>query len=147
MNEMARSSRSSLRRRLAWAIAVAMAVALVGCGEGNPLASATLYPVKGKVTLPDGKPLTAGSVIFAGTKVSVTNSAPIGSDGTFSRAAKEGLPEGEYKVRIEAVNTGAAKKKATFPFSMKYLDEDASGLTATVKPEGPNDFDFKLTTK
>ena len=87
-----------------------MAVAMVGCGEANPLASATLYPVKGKVTLPDGKPLTAGKVIFVGTKTTVTNTAPLGSDGTFTRDAKEGLPEGEYKVHIEVGDTGPAKK-------------------------------------
>ncbi len=124
-----------------------MAVAMVGCGEANPLASATLYPVKGKVTLPDGKPLTAGKVIFVGTKTTVTNTAPLGSDGTFTRDAKEGLPEGEYKVHIEVGDTGPAKKRANLAFAAKYLDEDGSGWTATVKPEGPNDFDFKLTAK
>jgi len=147
MNEMDCMSRSCYRRRLAWALAAAMSVALAGCGDKNPLASATLYPFKGKVTLPDGTPLTAGNIIFEGAKTTVRTTAALGSDGTFSRDVKEGLPEGEYKVHIEVGDTRPAKKRATLPFATKYLDEDGSGWTATVKPEGPNDFDFKLTTK
>ncbi len=146
MNEMDCTSRSSARR-LAWALGAMMAVALAGCGEKNLLDSATLYPFKGKVTLPDGKPLSAGSIIFEGAKTTVRTTTSLGSDGTFSRDAKQGLPEGEYKVHLEVGETGPAKKRATLPFASKYLDEDGSGWTATVKPEGPNDFEFKLTAK
>ncbi len=147
MNEMDCMSRSFARRRLAWAIVATMLVALAGCGEKNPLANATLYPFKGKVTLPDGKPLNAGSVVFEGAKTTVRTTTPVGSDGTFRRDAKDGLPEGEYKVHIEVGDTAPAKKRATLPFATKYLDEDSSGWTATVKPDGPNDYEFKLTTK
>ena len=126
--------------------AVAAAL-LAGCGETNPLRSATLYPVKGKVVLPDGKALTAGNVIFTGMKTTITNTFPLGSDGSFSKDAKEGLPEGEYKVFLQSGDTAPAKKRAKLPFASKFLDEDASGWTATVKPEGSNEFEFKLTAK
>lgn len=147
MNENHRSSRTPARRRLAWAIGALMAAALTGCGDENPIAHATLYPVKGKVTLPDGMPLAAGQVIFKSTKTTVTNTFPLKSDGTFSKDAKEGLPEGEYKAYLEVGTTGSAKKRPTLPFAGKYLDEDRTDLTATVKPDGPNDFEFKLTAK
>ncbi len=106
------------------------------------------YPAKGKVTLPDGKPMTSGRVVFVGTKNSVTSPASIEGDGTFifKGGAKEGLPEGPYKVRIE-VGDAHAKKKASLPFAAKFLDEDASGLAFTVTPDGPNEFDVKLATK
>jgi hypothetical protein len=132
---------------MAWAIVAVTAAVLAGCGDANPIANSTLYPVKGKVTLPDGKPLSSGKVIFKSTKTTVTNTFPLGSDGTFSKESTEGLPEGEYKAYLEVGYTGAGKKRPTVPFAGKYLDEDKTDLTATVKPEGPNDFDFKLTAK
>jgi hypothetical protein len=123
-------------------------VALAGCGGSNPLSGVKVYPVKGKVTLPDGKPLGSGKAVFVGTKLSITSSANIESDGSFTfkgGANGDGLPEGEYKVRLET--DGATRtKKGTPPFPAKYLDEDASDLTATVKPdESSNNFDLKLT--
>jgi hypothetical protein len=148
MNETDRPGSHPARRRLAWVVGVVMAVSLAGCGDANnPIAHATLYPVKGKVTLPDGKPLAAGKVIFKSTKTTVTNTFTLGSDGTFSKDAKEGLPEGEYKAYLEVGDMGSPKKRATLPFAGKYLDEDKTDLTATVKPEGANEFDFKLTAK
>ena len=92
--------------------------------------------------------MTSGKVIFSGKGSTVTNTFPLSSDGTFSKDSKEGLPAGEYAAYLEVGDTGAAKKKkSTLPFSTKYLDEDSSGWTATVKPEGPNEFEFKLTAK
>ncbi len=108
----------------------------------------TFYPVKGKVTLSDGKPLASAKLVFQATKSSLTSTTTTESDGTFTvKGTKDGLPEGEYKVRIEAGDMGPAKKKPVVPFAAKYLDEDKSDLTATVKPDGPNDFEFKLSSK
>jgi hypothetical protein len=122
----------------------ALAIGLAGCG-GNPVDSMTFHPVKGKVLLPDGKPLTAGQVVFSATKFSMTSPSDLGSDGTFQlKGQKDGLPEGEYKVRIEPGGAGGTRRKAVLPFPGKYTDEDASGLTAVVKP-GENNFEFKLT--
>jgi hypothetical protein len=81
-------------------------------------------------------------VVFAGP---VTNSAVTEDDGTFALPESSGLPAGDYKVRLEITEAKGSAKRAVLPFPGRYSDEDGSGLTATVKPDGPNDFDFKLT--
>lgn len=137
-----RDRRIDLPRRISWALTVALAVAPAGCGGPSSSSSREFYAVEGKVTLPDGKPLAGAGVVFTGPYLAI---APIGSDGTFTvKGEKDGLPAGDYKVRIEG--TGAKSiRQMTMPFPSRYLDEDASGLTAKVTPEGPNDFDFRLT--
>jgi hypothetical protein len=126
-----------------WAIAVALAAVLAGCGGKSPV-SGTFYPVKGKVTLPDGKPLSGVRAVFSGPVTSTSTTTE--SDGRFAfKGEKEGLPEGDYQVRLEVAEAKGATKKPTLPFPSRYLDEGASGLTAKVTAAGPNDFDFKLT--
>ena len=94
----------------------------------HPLRSASFYPVKGKVSLPDGKPLAGVKVVFAGP---ATGSATTESDGTFTvKGDKDGLPEGDYKVRLEVARVeGDDQEGRSPPFPGKYLDEDASDLT------------------
>jgi hypothetical protein len=125
-----------------------------GCSESNPLSSATLYPVKGKVLLADGKPLTSGQVIFVSSQTTVTSTAKLQSDGTFELkdGSGNGLPEGPYKVKIEAgsstLGKGTGRSRGGLPFDSQFLDEDVSGLTATVtKEEASNNFEFKLVPK
>src|SRR5262245_53755627 len=119
-------------------IAAFLAASVAGCNEANPLSSATLYPVKGKVLLADGKPLTSGQVVFVSSQTTVTSTAKLQSDGTFElkEGSGSGLPEGSYKVRIEGGSgtdgKGAGRSKGGLPFANQFLDEDASGLTATV---------------
>lgn len=127
-------------RRSAWALAAATGALLAGCG-GEGVKLGTLYPVKGKVTLPDGKPLAQTRVVFSGP---VTGDAVTGSDGTFAFKEGAGLPAGDYKVRLEVVEAKGTLKRPIAPFPSQYGDEDGSGLTAAVKPEGPNDFHFEL---
>lgn len=131
--------------RPAWVLPALVAAALAGCGgDGIPNVGRS-YPVKGKVTLPDGKPLPQVKVVFAGP---VTGNAVTEGDGTFAfKGDDAGLPAGDYKVRLEITDSSSkgSLKRPVLPFPQKYFDEDASGLTATVKPDGPNDFDFKLT--
>ena len=134
--------------RFFWVMAAGLTLAVAGCSEGNPLSSAKFYPVRGKVLLADGKPLTTGSVVFVGSKSMVTSTAPIGSDGSFEfkSASGDGLPEGEYKIRIEGVSGGGAKKQMSLPFANQFLDEDESKLTANVtSDESKNNFELKLT--
>ncbi len=150
MIDMAFSSDRRLRRWLAWPGALALAAVLAGCGDSDTVDAArtmTFYPVKGKVTLPDGKPFASGKVIFAGK---VTATATTESDGTFTvKGTKDGLPEGDYKVHLDVGESGSAvsKKRTMIPFAAKYLEEDKTDLTATVKADTPNDFDFKLNAK
>jgi len=129
-------------------------IVCVGCDNNNPLASAKLYPTKGKVLLPDGKPLTSGHVVFVATSSTITSTANLESDGSFvfKGASGDGLPEGDYKIKIEAGSGtdskggGARSKGIPPPFADQFLDEDASGLKATVTiDESKNNFELKLT--
>jgi hypothetical protein len=126
----------------------ALLAGLAGCSNQDKLPSLTVYQVTGKVLLADGKPLTGGWVYFVPkSDLSVTPSAQIGSDGTFSLdtgGSGSGAPPGEYKVRIEApqFHVDRNPKKSIFPF--KYTDEDSSGLVVTVRAE-PNQLEpFRL---
>jgi hypothetical protein len=150
MSLIDRRSENSRARLLVLLLPALASVIAAGCSQSNPLSGVKLYPVKGKVTLSDGKPLTSGRVAFVGTKTTITSSADIESNGafTFKGASGEGLPEGEYKVRFEvgsSVKGAGGKLKATAPFAMKYLDEDASKVLATVEPDASkNNFEFVL---
>jgi hypothetical protein len=130
-------------RRTGWTMAAALAALLAGCSGNHAAALGTPYPVKGKVTLPDDKPLPDVNVVFSGPASAVAKTK---GDGTFAfDGEKGGLPEGEYQVRLEVAEMKKPIKNATLPFPSRYLDEDASGLRAKVTAAGPNDFEFKLT--
>lgn len=85
---------------------------IFGCGE-------KLTKMSGKVTFPDGKPLSKGVVYFDDGKVSAKG--PISPDGTFTmsfggRNKANGLPPGQYKVYIQgAVNL--VEKEVTDPLT------------------------------
>ena len=67
-----------------------------GCGDPNAVNQMKIYPVKGKVLLADGKPLTSGRVVFLLPEKSLEFVGPIESDGSFSIKGSqgEGAPEG-----------------------------------------------------
>ncbi len=127
-------------------------LAIAGCGESSALTQ-PFYPVKGKVVLADGKPLTTGSVLFVGVTTNISIAASIGSDGAFEFTGdKPGLPVGEYRVAIglegrqgTQAKSSRSRPKENIPFPAKYLDDDASKLTADVKADSSsNDFTFTL---
>jgi hypothetical protein len=132
-------------------LSVALAIGSSGCGDRYT--APTSYPVKGTVLLPDGKPLTSGRIMFVSKESGMTFGGPIGADGTYTvkSDARVGAPEGNYKVRIEIDETSLPQAKGAkgrrsgqLPFASKYSDEDSSQLTAIVKPDGSNNFEFKL---
>jgi hypothetical protein len=139
---------------LGWLLTAVVAVAVGGC-SGNPLNSMKLYPVKGKVLLDDGKPVSSSRIVFVGTTSALSFTSPVESDGTFTvkGSTGDGLPAGEYRARLEVdesklppVKGAPAKQKGSLPFPDMYGDEDTSQLKATVKPdETANNFEFKLT--
>jgi hypothetical protein len=134
-------------------IGLVLVAGVLGCGESRP-SIGHVYEVKGKVVLPDGKPLSRGRIYFVRTDGALSSNGTIGTDGTFSLTTGsdgEGAPPGEYKVRIEPddPNTLPTKRNPNgkLPFSAKYLDEDTSNLTVTVEPK-PNQLEpFRLTAK
>jgi hypothetical protein len=129
--------------------------ALPGCGDPNATSRQTLYPVKGKVVLADGNPLSNGRVVFFSEK-GIEIDGTVTKDGTFTLSSSlgEGAPEGKYKVRVEPDATGqsgSSKKSSsrrtatwTAPYAARFSDESTSGLAETVKP-GDNNFEFKLS--
>jgi hypothetical protein len=128
--------------RLKWcsgSLLVAVWAVVTGCSNSQALPLLTVYEVKGKVLLADGKALGDGWIYFVPKgNLTVTPSGQIGTDGTFSivtGGSGEGAPAGDYKIRVESPRYQATQKakKPLFPF--KYTDEDSSGIVITVKPE------------
>ena len=128
-----------------WSLAIAVVFVVAGCGGVG--GSGPRYAVKGKVVLADGKPLTSGRVVFISQAPPASAAADIGSDGAFELKGPsgDGLPEAKYRVHIAGV-APAEKTSAGKPaFASKYLDDEDSGLTATVtSDESKNQFEFKL---
>lgn len=123
------------------------ACAFLGCAsEPKPeaLPAEALHPVKGKVELADGKPLTEGEVTFVPVKTtSRAATGKLNADGTFTLKSGdqgEGAAEGQYKVKIESPLTAPGAKAGTQKKVVppEYEDEDASQVVITIK-SGPND--------
>ncbi|MGO9600258.1 MAG: carboxypeptidase-like regulatory domain-containing protein [Isosphaeraceae bacterium] len=122
----------------------------VNCGGPGPYSGA-LYPVKGRVLLADGMPLTGGLVQFIPMEGGLPASGVIGPDGTFSLKSlktRQGAAPGQYRVRIEPsaelrVKKGKTKKK--LPFAPKYSEYDGeTGLTATINSAATQLEPFRL---
>lgn len=129
---------------------LALPIALIGCGKdvNKSALNQKRYPVSGKVTLADGKPLSEGTITFLpdnkqGDQVGLMAAAKINSDGTYT--VEGGAPEGTYRVKLSRPTVSASSVAATKtvqppkpPFSDAYLDEDTSGLVAEVKQTDAN---------
>jgi hypothetical protein len=98
-----------------------------------------------------GKPLDYGAITFQADDPAMTGGAMI-KDGQYSIPAKQGLLPGRYKVMISSVDP---RNKAPDPDSppgylpvpkdrlqAKYNTQTT--LTADVKAEGPNTFNFEV---
>lgn len=119
-------------------------IGLVGCSASRPV-----YPVEGKVTFPDGKPLTMGSIEFQlqdpESKAPLNGNGSINSEGEYSISAfiggrvVTGLPEGTYRVIIVSM----PPEGRTY-IDPRYMDFGRSGLEFTVKPE-KNIFNIRVT--
>jgi hypothetical protein len=134
-------ARLRLRAGLFSGLALFVCTGLTGCWGSNSLPSFTVYEVKGKVVLANGKPLPGGFISFVPTgELPVTPSGVIGPDGTFALVtggSGQGAPAGDYKIRVEApefqqVDPRSRKRPLIPP---KYADEDSSGLVITVRAE------------
>jgi hypothetical protein len=128
---------------------------IAGCGDTtSTIPRVTAYPVKGKVLLPDGNPLTQGTVTFVPGDLLKGREAAgkVGSDGSFTLStdkAGDGAAEGQYSVRIDSeagVPTGG-KGRGRLLVPEKYGDESTSGLTVTVKAGENNLEPFRLDNK
>ena len=112
----------------------------IGCG-GHP-------SVGGKVTFPDGSPLTEGQVLFE--SASLVAQGTIQKDGTYTiRTGEEkGVPAGTYKVSIGGFKPTYESSPPppsgcppppprvtapVIPIARKFLDSATSGLVCEVK--------------
>ena len=118
-----------------FSVALLLLPLFVGCGPN--------VTVTGKVTFPDGSPLTEGQVVFESpTLISKGN---IKADGTYVLETGEdkGIPKGTYKVcigglGIPKVTSGGGPGQISMdvspvPIDSKFLSAETSGLTCEVK--------------
>lgn len=117
------------------------ACATAGCRRDGP----QRYPVAGKVSW-ENAPLPVGDIVLTPTDGGVPDAGKI-KDGAYELMATEGPKQ----VAIIAVreagpvdpSMGMARKENYIP--ARYNDKTT--LTATVTPDGPNEFDFSLSEK
>ncbi|SIO60750.1 hypothetical protein SAMN05444166_6509 [Singulisphaera sp. GP187] len=139
---------------------VVLVLGLTGCGgQTSAIEPEPLYVTKGKVELADGSPLSSGKIEFLPLKARVAETiGEIGPDGGFTLKTNdvdqnEGAAPGEYKIRIVPGAKGLGGKRgltrvvdrARLPYHAKYLNEETSQLTATIKAETNELPPFRLT--
>lgn len=104
-----------------------------GCTEDGP----KTYPVKGKVTYKDGKPVTSGNILFESVSdTKIQAAGDLQADGSFelgSNLGKPGTVAGDHRVLIIPPLAEFGQKAAV---SNKYASFETSGLKATIKEGG-----------
>jgi hypothetical protein len=117
------------RQPRAWLLFALCLPALTGCGgEG-------LYPVSGKVVYKDGKPVTAGFVIFEPVSQKISARGEIRTDGSFqvsTRRENDGALEGEYKVLIRPPPLPEEGKARPAPIHPRFQNLDTTPFHFTV---------------
>ena len=128
-----------------WLVLCLCALLLQGCGNQ--------VRVKGKVTFPDGAPLSHGSVRFQNaTHMASGGIQPDGSYTLSSVGTNDGIPKGTYTVTVVAFEsagstTGVDLEKESLPppkslIDLKYNSPETSGLTCDV--QGATVFDIPV---
>lgn len=119
---------------------------VVGCGPQHP----ATYPVTGNVQFDDGEPVAIGLVEFRSrTKPALNARGKIEADGRFTLgtyAADDGAVLGDHDVSIVQVlasplPTGGTVKHERdhgAAIDTKFGDYASSGLSVTVRSDGPN---------
>jgi hypothetical protein len=135
--------------------AIAGACFIAGCG--GPADGLPRQAVKGSVTF-NGKPLKEGSIQFQPTSPrEVTAAGGLIFDGKYAIAKSEGLVPGNYQVIISGIKAEAVATKAELPGESKPAPvvkdpipaeyNARSKLTAEIKKDAANAFDFDLQSK
>jgi hypothetical protein len=155
--------------RLAAVLMVLTALGIAGCGGGEDMGT---VPVTGIVTF-DGDPLPGAVIAFSAGEGTGTGGASgqfssyTDDDGEFSMMyskSVEGLRPGEYRVTVRSIsdlypgrgaiappgpsigNSTSAQSSVPKKLPEKYLSFKESGLTANVKAEDDNHFEFTLSS-
>lgn len=139
-----------------WSICLALCLWATGCG-GGATDDLPRRAVSGTVTL-DGKPLEKGAISFD-PEVVPKDPVSVGAiieGGSYEIAAEQGPTPGTYRVSIRAGGPGEAeasedapgmppRRAAPDPIPARY--NARTTLRAEVTADGPNTFDFELTSK
>jgi hypothetical protein len=122
-------------------VALFLLLGAAGCGPG-------LYPVGGKVTYPDGAPVSKGMVVFESKGVDrpITARGTIGPNGNYQLTMSQpgdGVPPGTYRVliapQVDLSDADKPPSQRTPPlFDARYSEFSTSGLEFEVKA-GNND--------
>ena len=89
-------------QKLAYCIAAALSLALIGCGDSKS-------SVSGTVTF-DGEPVKNGSITFVKSEGELLREGAVIRDGTFQAS----LPPGEYRVELNAQKVVSTRKQKGF---------------------------------
>lgn len=158
--------RRASKKPSAWRLPCAflLVAVLVGCGDGG---MPPLYQVTGKLTI-DGKPVPDATVTFQPITTSETQFARpsvciSGADGTiepWTMVPGDGLPEGRYRVGVQArtqtsgppmtertTSAEYARMKFDWIVPKQYLDASTSGIEVTVTPDGMEPEVIALTSE
>jgi hypothetical protein len=129
-------------RRTAVAVALLL-LGTAGCG-------ARLHPVRGKVTYPDGKPLTEGTVVFESKDAvrPITARGTVQPDGSYELSTSQpgdGVPAGKYLVLVAPKfdPNGVDGPRKPPPFDPRFAAFQTSGLEFEVQP-GVNDYPIQV---
>jgi hypothetical protein len=125
------------------------AAPIAGCGGGDELPR---QEVSGSVQF-EGKPLKSGMIQFQPDSADATTAGGASVvDGRYLVARSEGLVPGKYKVMITSTSPSPEPARSAMPgdpfpparepIPSKYNSN--TGLSAEVKKDGPNTFDFDL---
>lgn len=123
-------------------------VLLLGCNGGRE--EAPTHPVRGTVTL-DGRPLPEGEIYFITTSSGEIDILPI-KDGEFEGEAKAGNRRVEvHAYRIERPPAppdmpGLELEPQRVEILPPHCHRDST-LTAEITPDGPNEFNYELTSE
>ncbi len=126
------------------------AVFVAGCGpKFNTTPPPKVYPVKGKVLLANGQPVSGGVITFhPKTTLGAEASGEIGSDGSFQLTTivkNDGALPGSYTVSVNPYFKGgrvSAEPASRVP--PKFGAPETSGVTVEVKAK---DNDLKIELK
>lgn len=108
--------------------------------------------VSGKVTL-NGKPLSGADIKFHNADLGFGVTCPLNEDGTF--ASVDIVPAATYQIAIAPSASGLEPGASGMPIipklpsglPKKYTVPEKSGVSAEVKNQPQNDFEFDLSSK
>lgn len=122
-----------------------------GCGKDQGY-TGPYFPVKGKITTSDGKPVPSGKMNFApskGNDYKGPNPQAVIKDGfyTVMTGEMEGAPPGAFKVMIDTVHPGMSpeEEKKAVKLLSDYSNPERTLIGIHVKESpGPGDYDIKV---